>query len=296
MDALHIESMPTLRHPYLLLTFAGWSDAAEVSTEAGRFLVDHLQAERFAWIDPEEFYNFSKLRPMARYNDAGHRDIVWPANEFFVCQRPELDHDIIIGVGVEPHLKWRTFANLVVDFIKRCDVYQTFTLAALWADVLYSAPVTFSGSATDPELAERFSLGGGSRYEGPTGMVGVLHDMLRQQTFTSASMWANMPYYISATPNPKGILAVARRGLEVVGLPAALPDMEEEARDFESRVAEAIARDPKVAAHVRELERRAAGQTKPRSLLESGRQASGDELAAEFERFLREQRREREDD
>ena len=138
MDALHIEYMPDLRHPYLLLTFAGWSDAAEVSTEAGRFLVEHLQAERFAWIDPEEFYNFAKLRPQARYNDTGQRDIIWPANEFFVCQRPELDHDIILGVGVEPHLKWRTFTNLLIEFVKRCDIYQIFTLAALWADVLYS--------------------------------------------------------------------------------------------------------------------------------------------------------------
>jgi len=290
MDALHIEYMPDLRHPYLLLTFAGWSDAAEVSTEAGRFLVEHLQAERFAWIDPEEFYNFAKLRPQARYNDTGQRDIIWPANEFFVCQRPELDHDIILGVGVEPHLKWRTFTNLLIEFVKRCDIYQIFTLAALWADVLYSAPVQFSGSATDPELAKRLGLGGGSRYEGPTGMVGVLHDSLRHHQFTAASMWANMPYYVSATPNPKGVLALVRRGLEVVGLPAVLPDMEDESRDFETRVAEAIAKDPKVAAHVRELERRATRQDKPRSLLESGRRPSGDDLAAEFERFLREQR------
>ena len=127
-------------------------------------------------------------------------------------------------------------------------------------------------------------------------MVGVLHDLLRRQKFTSASMWANMPYYISATPNPKGILALVRRGLDLVGLPAVFPEMEEEARDFETRVAEAIAKDPKVAAHVRELERRTARQPKPRSLLESGRKTSGEDLAAEFERFLREQRREREDD
>lgn len=296
MDALHIEYMPDLRHPYLLLTFAGWSDAAEVSTEAGRFLVDHLQAERFAWIDPEEFYSFAKLRPQARYNDDGQREIVWPANEFFVCQRPELEHDIILGVGVEPHFKWRTFTNIIIELIKRCEVYQTITLAALWADVLYSAPVQFSGSATDPELSEQFGLGKGSRYEGPTGMVGVLHDTLRRHKFTSASMWANMPYYISATPNPKGILALVRRGLEIVGLPATFPDMEEETRDFETRVAEAIAKDSKVAAHVRELERRAARDIKPRSLLESGRKTSGEDLAAEFEQFLREQRREQEDD
>jgi hypothetical protein len=123
-------------------------------------------------------------------------------------------------------------------------------------------------------------------------MVGVLHDLLRRNHLTSASMWANMPYYVSATPNPKGILALARRGMEVVGLPAVFPDLEEEARDFDTRVAEAIAQDPKIAAHVRDLERRAARRDRSHSTLEQGRLASGDDLAAEFERFLREQREE----
>lgn len=290
MDALHYESMPELRHPYLLLTFAGWSDAAGVGTAAGRMLVEHLQAKRFAWIDAEEFYCFTDLRPQARYNPSGHRDIIWPANEFFYCQRPELEHDIIIGIGVEPHLKWRTFTNVMLEFIKHCDVYQSFTLAALWADVLYSSPVQFTGSATDPELARQLGLGGGSRYEGPTGMVGVLHDTLRRNKLVSASVWANMPYYVSVSPNPKGVLALGRRGLEIVGLPALLPDMEEEVRDFETRVAEAIAQDPKIASHVRDLERRAARQERPRPRPEAEQTPSGDDLAAEFERFLREQR------
>jgi proteasome assembly chaperone (PAC2) family protein len=267
-----------------------------VATAAGRQLVDHLQAERFATVDPEEFYSFTDLRPQARYNSLGQREIVWPANEFYFSRQPRLEHDIIVGVGAEPHLKWRTFTNIIVEIIKRCNVYQSFTLAALWADVLYSAPVQFSGSATDPDLVRRFRLGGGSRYEGPTGMVGVLHDMLRQHQFTSASMWANMPYYVSATPNPKGILALVRRGMEVVGLSGTFPELEEEARDFDTRVAEAIEQDPKIAAHVRELERRASRRDKPRSALEQERTMSGDDLAAEFERFLREQREEGQQD
>jgi hypothetical protein len=210
-----------------------------------------------------------------------------------VSHQPTLEHDIIIGVGIEPHLKWRTFTNLVMEFIKRCDVYQTYTLGALWADVLYSAPVQFSGSSTDPQVASRLGLGSGSRYEGPTGMVGVLHDTLRRQQFTSASIWANMPYYISARPNPKGILAVVRRGLEIVGLPAVLPEMEEEAREFDTRVAEAIAEDPKIAAHVKNLERQAgrASQPSQRPAASTERPVSGEELAEQFERFLREQRR-----
>ena len=294
MDALHIEYMPTLRHPYLLLTFAGWSDAAGVATAAGNFLVQHLQAERFAWIDPEEFFSFTDQRPQSRYNADGQREITWPANEFFASPQPTLEHDLIIAVGIEPHLKWRTFTNLVLDLIKRCDVYQTYTLGALWADVLYSAPVQFSGSSTDQQLAARLGLRtGGSRYEGPTGMVGVLHDTLRRQQFTSASVWANMPYYVSATPNPKGMHAVARRGLEMLGLPAFLPELEEEARDFDTRVAEAIAEDPKIAAHVKNLERQAGRTARPSTppAMDPEEPINGEELAEQFERFLREQRR-----
>jgi proteasome assembly chaperone (PAC2) family protein len=291
MDALRFESMPDLRRPYLLLTFAGWSDASGVATAAGRFLVENLQAERFASIDPEEFYSFTDQRPQARYNDEGQREVIWPANEFFVSKQPTLENDLIIGVGIEPHLKWRTFTNLVVEFIQRCNIYQTFTLGALWADVLYSAPVRFSGSATDPRLAQRLGLGSGSRYEGPTGMVGVLHDALRRQGFTSASIWANMPYYVSISPNPKGVLALVRRGMEIAGLPASFPELEEEAHDFDARVAEAIAQDPKIAAHVRQLERHEAASQQP-PLLEQSGSVSGEDLAAEFERFLRQQRRE----
>jgi proteasome assembly chaperone (PAC2) family protein len=294
MDTLHFEDMPTLRHPYLLITYDGWSNAAGVATAAGRFLVEHLQAERFAWIDPEEFYSFTDQRPQTRYNTLGEREVIWPANEFFASRQPTLEHDIIIAVGIEPHLKWRTFTGLLMDFIKRCDVYQTYTLGALWADVLYSAPVQFSGSSTDPQVASRLGLrSSGSRYEGPTGMVSVLHDALRRQQFTSASIWANMPYYISATPNPKGILAVVRRGLEIVGLSAYLPEMEEEAREFDTRVAEAIAEDPKIAAHIKNLERQAGrmSQQPQRPAAGTEKPVSGEELAEQFERFLREQRR-----
>lgn len=294
MDALHFDHMPTLRHPYFLMTYAGWSDAAGVATAAGRFLVEHLHAERFAWIEPEEFYSFADQRPQVHYNAEGEREITWPANEFYVSHQPSLERDIIIAVGIEPHLKWRPFISLLVDFIQRCNVYQTYTLGALWADVLYSDPVQFSGSSTDPEVSARFGLGRGSRYEGPTGMVGVLHDTLRRRQLSSASIWANMPYYISATPNPKGILAVVQRGLEIVGLSAFLPEMEEEAREFDTRVAEAIADDPKIAAHVRNLERqasRAAQQQQSRPTPRTEELVSGEDLAAQFERFLREQRR-----
>ena len=207
MDALHIEYMPTLRQSVSPADLCRVERCGGGGDSRRRLFSEHLQAERFASIDPEEFFSFTDQRPQSRYNADGQREIIWPANEFFASQQPGLDHDLIIAVGIEPHLKWRTFTSLVLDLIKRCDVYQTFTLGALWADVLYSAPVQFSGSSTDPQLAARLGLRtGGSRYEGPTGMVGVLHDTLRRQQSTSASVWANMPYYVSATPNPKGCM------------------------------------------------------------------------------------------
>lgn len=290
MDPLQIEeNLSDLRQPHLLLTFSGWSDAAGVATAAGRFLVEHLEAKRIARIDPEDFYSFTDQRPQAQYNEEDEREIIWPANEFFLSRQPQLEHDVLIGVGVEPHLKWRTFTDVMVDLTQRCGVFQTVTLGALWADVLYSAPVRFSGSATNPELSRALGLGSGSRYEGPTGMIGVLHDKLRRHELTSASLWANMPYYISVTPNPKGMLALVRRGLDIVGLPADFPDLEEETREFEERVAEAIAQDPKIAAHVKKLERQQTRDDSGAVLLPE-EVVSGDDLAAELQRYLRQQR------
>ena len=133
MDALHIETdVSDLRQPYLLLTFSGWSDAAGVATAAGRFLVEHLEAERIAQIDPEDFYSFADQRPQAQYNEEDVREIIWPANEFFLSRLPQLEHDVLIGVGVEPHLKWRAFTDLMMSLAQRCNVFQTVTLGALW--------------------------------------------------------------------------------------------------------------------------------------------------------------------
>ncbi len=283
MDALCFDNMPDMRHPYLLLTYEGWSNAAGVATAAGQFLIEHLGGERFASMIRRSSTALpsSVLKPATTIPE---KQIIWPENDFYFCPQPQLEHDIIIATGVEPHLKWRTFTNLMIEFIKKCNVYQTITLGALWADVLYSAPVPFSGSATDPELAERFGLGSGSRYEGPTGMVGVLHDTLRRNDLASASIWANMPYYVSVTPNPKGILALSQRGMEIVGLPTDFPELEEEAGDFDSRVAEAIAKDPKVQAHVRDLERRAAREQRSRPSPSLEQETPDGSLAA-VERF-----------
>ena len=167
-------------------------DAAGVATAAGCLLVDHLQAERFASVDPQDFYSFTEQRPQAvTMPRASVKSTGQPTNSTSVGNHSSSTTSSS-RVGWNPPPKWRTFTNIILEVIKGCNVYRSITLAALWADVLYSAPVQFTGSATDPALAKQFGLGGGSRYEGPTGMVGLLHDTLRQQHFTSASMSADI--------------------------------------------------------------------------------------------------------
>ena len=160
--------------PILLLAFAGWNDAGNAATFAAKFLLQRLQGQNFAALDPEIFYNFSEQRPHVRFN-GGEREIIWPANEFAYASDPQLAQDVIIALGVEPHLQWRRYIDSVLKVIEECGVELVVTLGALLADVAYAKPVRLTGSASDAELARRLHLSR-SRYEGPTGIVGGLHD------------------------------------------------------------------------------------------------------------------------
>ncbi|RMF92069.1 MAG: PAC2 family protein, partial [Nitrospinota bacterium] len=207
MSVLTIDPVPELRQPILILAFAGWNDAGGAATTAAKFLSKHLDARKFASIDPEEFYDFTEQRPMIRLKDTVHREIIWPENDFYYTQLPELPQDIIIGIGVEPHLKWRTYVQAIFELIQTCHVSMVATLGALLAEVVHSRPVRVTGSTTDPTLKRRLRLSS-SRYEGPTGIVGVLHDACRRHGLPAVSLWANIPHYISSPSNPKGALAL----------------------------------------------------------------------------------------
>lgn len=291
MDPLTIHALPQgLRRPVLVTAFSGWNDAAEAATTAARYLASSFQAEKFAEIDPEEFYHFGLTRPQVRYKDEAEteREIVWPATEFSVARAGDLPRDLIIAVAIEPHLKWRTYCATVLDLARRCEATLVLTLGALLAEVPHTRPVRISGSASDPELAARLGVRP-SRYEGPTGIVGVLNTTCREQGIPTASVWANVPHYVSGIENPKAALALVQRALTLLNMQADLADLEEASRQFDQNLAEIVAQNAKIKAYVAKLE--------SRDIKEEERQATAasdlppaSELVAEIEQFLKQQR------
>ena len=291
MDSLTIHSLPQgLRRPVLITAFSGWNDAAEAATTAARYLASSFQAEKFAEIDPEEFYHFGLTRPQVRYKDEAEteREIVWPATEFSVARGADLPRDLIVAVASEPHLKWRTYCATVLELASRCQATLVVTLGALLAEVPHTRPVRISGSASDPELAARLGVRP-SRYEGPTGIVGVLNIACREQGVATASVWANVPHYVSGIENPKAALALVQRALTLLNMQADLSDLEEASRQFDQNLAEIVAQNAKIKAYVAKLESRDAKE-------ESAQAAPGSdlppasELVAEIEQFLKQQR------
>jgi proteasome assembly chaperone (PAC2) family protein len=292
MAPLTIHTLPQgLRRPVLITAFSGWNDAAEAATTAARYLASSFAAEKFAEIDPEEFYHFGLSRPYVRYKSGSEteREIVWPATEFSVARDGSLARDLIIGVAIEPHLKWRTYCATVLELARRCEATLVLTLGALLAEVAHTRPVRISGSASDPELAARLAVRA-SRYEGPTGIVGVLNTTCRDQGLSTASVWANVPHYVSGIENPKAALALVQRVLTLLNLEADLGDLEEASRQYDQNLAEIVAQNAKIKAYVAKLESRdAAEEPQPQPAAGSDLPPAS-ELVAEIEQFLRQQR------
>ncbi|MBI2876141.1 MAG: PAC2 family protein [Candidatus Tectomicrobia bacterium] len=289
MNPLIMRTVPSLRRPVLIVAFLGWNDAGEAATTAVQFLCRQMKAQKFASLDPEEFYVFANQRPQVRFTTGGERELLWPANDFWYVQEPAQLRDVVLGLGIEPHLKWRAYVQAVLDLVHQCQVSLVISLGALLAEVVHSQPVRLTGVATDPDLAARLGLTG-SRYEGPTGIVGVLNDACRKEGLPAMSLWANVPHYLQGVTNPKAALALVRRVLKV--LEWSLPDLSElrsAATAFESRVEQAVASDSQLATYVRQLEEQQQAQAEP-SLREE-ELPSGEDLAEELERFLRQQRR-----
>ena len=295
MDPLSFATVPTLNRPILVLAFAGWNDAGDSATFAAKFLSQRLGAHKFASLDPETFYNFVEKRPQVRLRN-GEREILWPANEFSYARDAHLVQDVIIGMGVEPHLRWRAYIDSILHVVQQCRVELVVTLGALLADVAYSRPVRITGSASDPALAQRLHLST-SRYEGPTGIVGTLNDACKRQGLPAISIWANVPHYIPASPNIKAALVLVRRVFTLLDFSAVLSDLESAASDFDRRVAKVLASDAKVAEYVRRLEEREEDEDEEEEYPgNTDALPSGEDLARELEEFLREQRRERDQD
>ena len=255
MEALTFESRPTLKNPVLLLSFAGWSDAGASASTAIRYLIDQLLGKKFAAIDPEEFYDFYRQRPVVRLNDRKEREIHWPSYDFYYGPGIGVEKDFVLGIGAEPHLRWRTFTETMLRFAHECQAEMVITLGAYLDEVLYTRPVPLTGFSTDPQLVDQLDLVP-SRYQGPTGIVGVLADACRAAGVPHVSLWASLPHYLSVSPNPRGTLALLLRLNQWLGLRVDTAPLERAAADFQAKINEAVNADPKLSAFVRELKKR----------------------------------------
>lgn len=280
-----------LRRPILIMAFSGWNDAAESATTAARYLGQVWPSRPLARIDPEEFYHFGLSRPYVRFKPGSEteREIIWPATEFSIAQAPELARDLIVGVAVEPHLKWKAYCEAVLELARRCEVGLVLTLGALLGEVPHTRPVRLVGGASDPELAARLAIRP-TRYEGPTGIVGVLNTICREQGFATASLWANVPHYISGIENPKATLALVQRLLPLLGATLDLADLEEAVKQFDQNLAEIVSQNAKIAGYVKKLESRDTEEPSPAEPGQGSDLPPASELVAEFEQFLRQQR------
>ncbi|OLB94935.1 MAG: hypothetical protein AUH30_16695 [Candidatus Rokubacteria bacterium 13_1_40CM_68_15] len=279
------------RRPVLIMAFTGWNDAAEAATTAARYLAAAINAEKFAEIDPEEFYHFGLTRPYVRFKTGSEteREVVWPATEFSIAQSPDLPRDIIVGVAPEPHLKWRAYTDAIIELGRVTETTLVLTLGALLAEVPHTRPVRLVGGASDPELAARLGIRP-TKYEGPTGIVGVLNTTCRDRGLTTASLWANVPHYISGIENPKASLALLRRVSMLFGMEIDLRDLDEAGRQFDQNLAQVISQNKKIAGYVAKLESKDVDDGPPPAAGESDLPPAS-ELVAEIEQFLRQQQR-----
>ncbi|HYT27090.1 MAG TPA: PAC2 family protein [Actinomycetota bacterium] len=280
MDHTTFLHRPALRRPVLVAAFEGWNDAGEAASTALGFVAATLDAETFAQIDPEEFYDFQQTRPTVRLADGDSRVIEWPSVQFQAVRLPDANRDLILVRGNEPNLRWRTFAREVLDVARGLDAEMLVTLGALLADVPHTRPIQVVGSAGDPALADKLGLAT-SRYEGPTGILGVLADVAHSAGVPAVSLWAALPHYVQLTPNPRAALALVERLGALLSLSLETSTLGEATETFDATVADVVAEDPELAGYVERLE---ADHDQDASSLEN---LPPDQFVAEVERYLR---------
>ena len=280
MDELRVAFRPELKKPVLVAAFRGWNDGGQAASMAGGYLAKQWAAARFADIDPENFYDFQVTRPQVSLVDGLTRKLDWPDNAFYHAHLAGAGRDAVVFLGIEPNIRWRTFTQLIVGLAADLEVEMVITLGALLADVPHTRPAPVTGSASDPKLVEELGLQA-SRYEGPTGIVGVLHDACRALGLPSVMLWAAVPHYVSLAPSPRGALALCQRLGQMLDVPIETGELEEASERYAEQVSEAVSSDADTAAYVEELEQRV-------DTIEELDIPSGDSLAAELTRFLRE--------
>ena len=277
-----------LRAPAVICAFTGWNDAGDAASAALRFFGAAVDATRFAHIDPEEFYDFQETRPRIEVADGSTREICWPTIEVYAARVPDAPRDVILLSGPEPNMRWRTFSRLITDLADEFSARLTITLGALLADVPHSRPVAISGIASDDALLGSLDVLTTS-YEGPTGITGVVHAACHERGLPSASLWASVPHYVAAAPNPKAALALLRAVEVLVGHPVDSTELEDATADYERQISLAVQSDPDVLEFVERLERAAeeADVAAGPDFIDPTQVPDGDVLAREFQRFLR---------
>ncbi|MVU83769.1 PAC2 family protein [Nocardia sp. ET3-3] len=275
--------LPTLRDPVLVAAFEGWNDAADAASGA----VEHLEliwdAQPLAELDSEDYYDYQVNRPTVRQVDGVTREIQWPSAMLSVCSPPGSERDVVLLRGVEPNMRWRSFCNDILEFVEQLGVTTVVILGALLADTPHTRPVPVTGTAYSKEAAERFNLEQ-TRYEGPTGITGVLQDACVRAGVPAISFWAAVPHYVSQPPNPKAIIALLHRVEDVLDVEVPLGGLPEQAEEWESAVNEMTAGDEEIAEYVRSLEERGDAEV---DINDAMAKIDGDAIAAEFEKYLR---------
>ena len=286
---LQIDSLPELRKPTLIAAFRGWNDAGEAATHAVRHMIDGWSAEPFASIDPEEFFDFTVARPMIRITEEGQRDLQWPGNRFYYHKSANGDGDAVLMVGSEPHLKWRTFCDSVRELFQRVDGGRLITLGALVAATTHTRPPPVTGFSTEEELRGRLEgmTISRARYEGPTGIVGTLHDAWRRAQLPAASLWAGLPPYLGDAPNPRGALALLEALDRVFAFVPDVTPLREASERLNEQIDAALANNVEMRTYLAEIEKRIDSGIEEASAPDLP--PAGD-LISELETYLRKQR------
>lgn len=285
MTDVRWEEHPQLRAPVMVCAFKGWNDAGEAASAAVSYIKGSFEAREVADIDPEEYYDFTAVRPTVKLTEGDVRRIEWPENSFSVAPVSGADMDLVLLQGVEPSLRWRRFTGEVIETARELGVQMVITLGALLADVPHSRPVAINGITSDEALVERLGFDPPS-YEGPTGIVGVLQRACAEEGMPAVSLWASVPHYVAASPNPKVALALVRAFEGTAGLAVDGGELEEAAEDYERQVTAAVASDPEVKAFVERLET-AMDEVQAENPPDEGQLPSADTIASDFQRFLR---------
>lgn len=279
------QDVPVLRDPVLVAAFEGWNDAGDAASGA----VEHLEliwdAEPFAELDSEEYYDYQVNRPQVRLVDGVTREIDWPTTRLSLCSPPGSDRDVVLLHGIEPSMRWRSFCDAIIELIDDIGVHTVILLGALLADTPHTRPVPVTGTAYSAEAAKRFNLEK-SRYEGPTGITGVLQDACVRAGIPAVSFWAAVPHYVSHPPNPKATVELLRRLEDILDVEVPLGELPVLAEEWEQAVTEMTDDDEDVADYVRGLEERGDAEAES-DITDDISNIDGDAIAAEFERYLR---------